>query len=284
MGASSSCGCSPMEVEAELSFHPAADGTFSSKYSLLSRVADGEFAEVWVGKAKRTDEDIAVKLTKQKHAMARAFVELREAILDQKFTLIVMELLKGGELFDHILQRGQLTEDDCRSVTRDIVGALAYLHSRGVVHRDVKPDNCLFTEPPDPSQPLPRLKLCDFGLARFMPTNDLQGPMLTVCGTPGYAAPELVGGNGSYGGQCDMWAAGVLLYEALSGRCPFDTRQLGKDFRNLHWSFAPKDFRRVSLDAMDLIKRLIVTQPKKRLSAEQVVVNLVGSGGSMTDA
>lgn len=92
------------------------------------------------------------------------------------------------------------------------------MHQMKIVHRDVKPDNCIFSAEPNPELPLPPLKICDFGLARLMPSGE-EERMFTVCGTPGYAAPETLSKNGYKGGSSDMWSVGESLFSPQDKRC-----------------------------------------------------------------
>ena len=104
----------------------------------------------------------------------------------------------------------RLTEDRSRSLFRDLVSAVDYLHNKGIVHRDLKLENCLLDEEG-------RLKLIDFGLANYN-----RGPLTTACGSPDYAAPELMSSSKTYlGPPVDVWAMGVMLFCMISGEFPF---------------------------------------------------------------
>jgi serine/threonine protein kinase len=135
---------------------------------------------------------------------------------------IAMDLVPGGELFNHLAARGALTEADCAKVMRDVCAALSHLHAMSIVHRDLKPENLLFVDPPGPG-PIGRLKLADYGFARTVPAPS-EGPMRSLCGTLGYAAPEIMRGRGYASEMCDMWSAGVLLYECVSGKEAFKVK------------------------------------------------------------
>ncbi|KAF1385203.1 hypothetical protein PFLUV_G00105290 [Perca fluviatilis] len=123
-------------------------------------------------------------------------IQLKEIFETDTDIALVLELVTGGELFD--------SERDAAHVIKQILEAVAYLHDNGVVHRDLKPENLLYA---DLSLDAP-LKIADFGLSKII---DDQVTMKTVCGTPGYCAPEILRGN-AYGPEVDMWSVGVILY------------------------------------------------------------------------
>merc|ERR550534_3228350 len=124
-----------------------------------------------------------------------------------------MEYCNNGELFDYIVAKDKLNENEARGFFRQIVSALGFLHRNGFVHRDLRPENLLL----DKNQ---KLKLIDFGLcARW--SGELK-KLKTCCGSPAYAAPELVMGKEYNGPEADVWSLGVLLYAILCGYLPFD--------------------------------------------------------------
>ncbi|MGH0182279.1 UNVERIFIED_CONTAM: hypothetical protein FKN15_016348 [Acipenser sinensis] len=142
-----------------------------------------------------------------------------------------------------------------------------YLHENGVVHRDLKPENLLYAT----SAPDAPLKIADFGLSKIV---DDQVTMKTVCGTPGYCAPEILRGT-AYGPEVDMWSVGVITYILLCGFEPFyDERgdqYMFKKILNCEYDFVSPWWDDVSLNAKDLVRKLIVQDPKKRLSTFQTL-------------
>ncbi|KAF0041574.1 hypothetical protein F2P81_005106 [Scophthalmus maximus] len=142
-----------------------------------------------------------------------------------------------------------------------------YLHENGVVHRDLKPENLLYA---DLSLDAP-LKIADFGLSKII---DDQVTMKTVCGTPGYCAPEILRGN-AYGPEVDMWSVGVILYILLCGFEPFfDPRgdqYMYSRILNCDYEFVSPWWDEVSLNAKDLVSKLIVLDPHKRLSVREAL-------------
>ncbi|XP_048384311.1 calcium/calmodulin-dependent protein kinase type IV-like isoform X3 [Stegostoma tigrinum] len=142
-----------------------------------------------------------------------------------------------------------------------------YLHENGIVHRDLKPENLLYASP----SPDALLKIADFGLSKI--TED-QVTMKTICGTPGYCAPEILRGC-AYGPEVDMWSVGVITYILLCGFEPFyDERgdqYMYKRILNCDYDFVSPWWDEVSLNAKDLVRKLILLDPKKRLTTYQAL-------------
>ncbi|KAB0406946.1 hypothetical protein E2I00_002336, partial [Balaenoptera physalus] len=186
---------------------------------------------------------------------------------------LVLELVTGGELFDRIVEKGYYSERDAADAVKQILEAVAYLHENGIVHRDLKPENLLYATPA-PDAPL---KIADFGLSKIVEHQVL---MKTVCGTPGYcvftlsAAPEILRGC-AYGPEVDMWSVGIITYILLCGFEPFyDERGDQFMFRrilNCEYYFISPWWDEVSLNAKDLVRKLIVLDPKKRLTTFQAL-------------
>jgi len=187
------------------------------------------------------------------------------AIFDTDETLfIVMELMKGGELYEEIVRRKSFTEKDASYIMSQLFSALAYLHERGIVHRDLKLENLLLVKDGGLD-----IKLADFGLSKLYSGKALQ----TACGTPFYVAPDILLGAG-YGPAVDMWASGILLYVLLSGRLPFAADSDAELFKliiegDLVWK-SPQ-FDTVSAEAKDLISKLIVVDHEQRFTAKNAL-------------
>uniref|UniRef100_A0A667Z0Y1 Calcium/calmodulin-dependent protein kinase type IV n=1 Tax=Myripristis murdjan TaxID=586833 RepID=A0A667Z0Y1_9TELE len=194
-------------------------------------------------------------------------IRLKEIFETETDIALVLELVTGGELFDRIVERGYYSERDAAHVIKQILEAVAYLHENGVVHRDLKPENLLYA---DLSLDAP-LKIADFGLSKII---DDQVTMKTVCGTPGYCAPEILRGN-AYGPEVDMWSVGVILYILLCGFEPFfDPRgdqYMYSRILNCDYEFVSPWWDEVSLNAKDLVSKLIVQDPHKRLSVQEAL-------------
>lgn len=192
-------------------------------------------------------------------------VRIKGTYEDNVFVHIVMELCAGGELFDRIVQKGHYSERKAAGLIKTIVGVVEACHSLGVMHRDLKPENFLF----DSADEDAKLKATDFGLSIFYKPGQY---FSDVVGSPYYVAPEVL--HKYYGPEIDVWSAGVILYILLSGAPPFwaetDTgifRQILKgklDFESDPWPL-------ISESAKDLIQKMLCRDPRKRISAHEVL-------------
>uniref|UniRef100_A0AAR2K1V0 Serine/threonine-protein kinase DCLK2 n=1 Tax=Pygocentrus nattereri TaxID=42514 RepID=A0AAR2K1V0_PYGNA len=190
------------------------DGNFAVVKECVERSTGKEFALKIIdknkcrGKEHLIENEVAV-LRRVKHPN---IIMLIEEVDTPSELCLVMELVKGGDLFDAITSSTKYTERDASAMVYNLAAALKYLHRMSIVHRDIKPENLLVCEYPDGAK---SLKLGDFGLATVV-----EGPLYTVCGTPTYVAPEIIAESG-YGLKVDIWAAGVITYILLCGFPPF---------------------------------------------------------------
>jgi len=194
-------------------------------------------------------------------------IRLYEIYDEPKKMNLIMELVTGGELFDRIVSKGNYSEKDAAETIKTLSKALGYLHDKNIVHRDLKPENILYLSP-DPDAPI---KVADFGLARLVSGTDL---MKTACGTPGYVAPEVLKNQGYDSGAVDMWSAGVILYILLCGFPPFYEEELPALFdqiMNARYDFPSPWWDTISAEAKGLVRKLLELNPKKRLTAKQVL-------------
>ncbi|CAI5459909.1 unnamed protein product [Closterium sp. Yama58-4] len=179
---------------------------------------------------------------------------------------VIMELCAGGDLFDCIKARGQLSERTAALVLKALMGALMHCHAHGILHRDVKPENILMADRNDDSK---GIKLIDFGVATSLQQAD---PCSEVAGTPEYMAPEVL--DAVYGVEADIWSAGVVLYVILSGVPPFwasTNRTLEEAIRRKKVDFKYFKWAGVSDDVKELIMRMLKKNPRSRITAEQVL-------------
>ncbi|VDK43669.1 unnamed protein product [Anisakis simplex] len=206
-------------------------------------------------------------------------VRLIDVISDNLHIYLVLELLEGGELLSRIKKMETFTEAQAGCIMRQLVSAVAYLHSKNVVHRDLKPElnrsfqNILF----ESTDPQAKLRLVDFGFARVLPSAS-GGHLTTPCFTLHYAAPEVLERDDQlpqYNEQCDLWSLGVILFTMLSGNVPFHARtkhesatDIMSRIRSAQFSFDAPQWRGISAEAITLITSLLTVDPKKRLSIE----------------
>lgn len=259
------------------------DGTVEEFYTLSSELGRGATSIVYRCEEKQSQKAFALKVLKKTidKKIVRTeigvllrlshpnIIQLKEIFETDTDIALVLELVTGGELFDRIVERGYYSERDAAHVIKQILEAVAYLHENGVVHRDLKPENLLYA---DLSLDAP-LKIADFGLSKII---DDQVTMKTVCGTPGYCAPEILRGN-AYGPEVDMWSVGVILYILLCGFEPFfDPRgdqYMYSRILNCDYEFVSPWWDEVSLNAKDLVSKLIVLDPHKRLSVQEALLH-----------
>eukprot|EP00579_Thalassiosira_antarctica_P001991 CAMPEP_0201866530 /NCGR_PEP_ID=MMETSP0902-20130614/1084_1 /ASSEMBLY_ACC=CAM_ASM_000551 /TAXON_ID=420261 /ORGANISM="Thalassiosira antarctica, Strain CCMP982" /LENGTH=748 /DNA_ID=CAMNT_0048391519 /DNA_START=56 /DNA_END=2302 /DNA_ORIENTATION=- len=184
---------------------------------------------------------------------------------------IVMELARGGDVFDRLAKRKVYTEKHARDLARRMLESIQFLHERGIAHRDIKPENLLLMDENSDVQ----LKLADFGFARRFDLNDPDASMKTKCGTPAFVPPELVLGR-RYGPKCDVWSAGCTLFMLLSGRAPFNAKKAGKNamFRAIRagdFVFYDDYWGPISMSAKKLVLNMLHVDPNVRMTAKEAL-------------
>jgi len=173
---------------------------------------------------------------------------------------IVTELLEGGELYEQIYEQDFFEESHAKSIAFQIVTALSALHAANVVHRDIKPENILLHS--QHGEPL--IKICDFGFACKQPKEGMK----EAIGTPYYVAPEVLSGS-RYDKKCDVWSVGVVTFVMLSGRTPFNAKDLvgiAREIRNCNYTFDYPEFTEVSEEAKNFIRTCLQVNPEARES------------------
>ncbi|XP_008444639.1 CBL-interacting serine/threonine-protein kinase 23-like isoform X4 [Cucumis melo] len=178
---------------------------------------------------------------------------------------IVLEFVTGGELFDKIVSRGRMKEDETRKYFQQLINAVDYCHSRGVFHRDLKPENLLL----DANGVL---KVSDFGLSALPQQVREDGLLHTTCGTPNYVAPEVINNKGYDGAKADLWSCGVILFVLMAGYLPFEDSNLVALYKKIHKAdfTCPPWF---STNAKKLIKRILDPNPSTRITIPEVIEN-----------
>ncbi|KAJ5365632.1 hypothetical protein N7517_008518 [Penicillium concentricum] len=172
---------------------------------------------------------------------------------------LVLEHVEGGELFDYVSKNGPLPEEEAVRLFRQIIAALGYCHRFNICHRDLKPENILLDSNHN-------VKLADFGMAALQPAGHW---LNTSCGSPHYAAPEIIYGRKYRGDRADMWSCGIILYALLTGYLPFDGGDLGNTLRLVKKGdyIIPSE---LSDEAADLIQRILQKRPEDRISMKNI--------------
>lgn len=260
--------------------------SFSATYTKQKQIGEGKYATVFLVKHKKTnmmyaakcipksklvDEEDVTALAQEIKIMKKMnhpnLVKLVDFYIENDTYYLVQELMTGGELFDAIVKREFYSEAEAKEFARTLADALAYCHRHNVVHRDLKPENILLSTNRDDAV----LKVADFGFAKDV--NEAGGALSTACGTPGYVAPEILEGQ-PYAAPVDCWSLGVIFYILLCGYPPFaeDTqRQLFEKIKRCEYEFEPEDWSHVSKGAIEFIRAILVADPKKRLTCEQML-------------
>lgn len=245
------------------------DGNFAVVKECVERSTGKEYALKIIDKAKCCGKEHLIEnevsiLRQVKHPNIIMLIEEMDTTTE---LYLVMELVKGGDLFDAITSSTKYTERDASAMIYNLASAMKYLHSLHIVHRDIKPENLLVCEYPDKTK---SLKLGDFGLATIV-----DGPLYTVCGTPTYVAPEIIAETG-YGLKVDIWAAGVITYILLCGFPPFrsennlqedlfDQILIGKlEFPSPYWD-------NITDSAKELISCMLQVNVEDRFTADQIL-------------
>ncbi|KZL78958.1 serine threonine protein kinase [Colletotrichum incanum] len=173
---------------------------------------------------------------------------------------LVLEYVEQGDLFDYINTNGRFAEEGAMFLFRQMMSALQYCHSFNICHRDLKPENILLTSDN-------KVKIADFGMAALHQSSDHR--LVTACGSPHYAAPELLKHKHYRGDKADIWSLGVILYALLAACLPFDDPDIGallqKTKRGI---YEIPEF--LSPEAKDLIRRMLVANPDTRISIKEM--------------
>lgn len=173
---------------------------------------------------------------------------------------LILEYVEGGELFDYICEKGRLPPDEALDYFQQLMDALDYCHKLNVAHRDLKPENLLLDKDKV-------LKVADFGMAAWQIGNNL---LETACGSPHYAAPEIIAGKPYDGKTSDVWSSGIILFALLAGKLPFDDDNIGKLLEKVRiGGFVMPD--NIDPGAQDLIRRMLEKDITKRITVSQIL-------------
>ncbi|KAL6059722.1 Mitogen-activated protein kinase cpk1 [Balamuthia mandrillaris] len=279
----------PGSTELKASF-PARRDSPLDFYTFGEEIGSGGFSVVRTARKKSDGTKVAVKIIKRSNVtglnekqQAREIeilltcdhpniVNLHEVFDYQGQLYLIMELVEGRDLFDELVKRGRFSERGTAKIMKQVLSGVQYLHSKGIAHRDLKPENLIAVRNLRDSvtgleHSELEIKILDFGFSK----NGGDSTMKTSCGSPLYVAPEILT-NDSYDKSVDMWSLGVIMYILLSGYPPFiaDTDiSIYKKIMACKWNFQHVAWDNVSVEAKDLLRGLLVKNPKKRLTAEQ---------------
>ncbi|KAA8494516.1 CBL-interacting protein kinase 23 [Porphyridium purpureum] len=256
------------------------------KYLIGETLGQGAFGKVKLGKHTETGVQYAVKIIEKKEIAANSMaanvkreisimrqlhhpniVNFHEVLISKASLFIVMDLVKGDELYELLRKRGHLTERDAKHIFGQLVHGVAYCHEQGIYHRDLKPENILLDATSN-------VKITDFGMSAMTGlVNEAGNPnalLYTACGTLYYCAPEVLSNSttGYNGEKVDAWSCGILLYLMLVGRLPFESEDMAA-LTKLIQSAPVKYPKSMDPMAMDLISRLLEKDQHKRITVRE---------------
>ncbi|KAL3536003.1 hypothetical protein ACH5RR_004464 [Cinchona calisaya] len=245
-------------------------GQFGTTFLCVERETGKQYACKSIAKRKlltRDDVDDVRREIEIMHHLSGSpnIISIKGAYEDNAAVHLVMELCTGSELFDRIVKRGHYTERKAAELARTIIGVIETCHSLGVMHRDLKPENFLFVNEEEDSP----IKSIDFGLSIFFKPGE---KFTDVVGSPYYVAPEVLCKR--YGQEADIWSAGVIIYILLSGVPPFwgeTEKEIFKEVLQGDLDFSSDPWPKISEGAKDLIRKMLVRDPKKRITAHEVL-------------
>ncbi|XP_078445636.1 SNF1-related protein kinase catalytic subunit alpha KIN10-like [Wolffia australiana] len=249
-----------------------------SSYILGKTLGIGSFGKVKIARHILTGQKVAIKILNRRKIksmdmeekvrremkilklfMHPHIIRLYEVIETQTDIYVVMEYVANGELFDFIVEKGRLQEDEARCFFQQIISGVEYCHKNMVVHRDLKPENLLLDSKNN-------VKIADFGLSNLMRDGHF---LKTSCGSPNYAAPEVISGKLYAGPEVDVWSCGVILYALLCGTLPFDDENIPNLFKKIKGGIYTLPSH-LSAGARDLIPRMLVVDPLKRMTISDI--------------
>jgi 5'-AMP-activated protein kinase catalytic alpha subunit len=252
------------------------------RYELGRLLGQGTFAKVYYARNLKTGESVAIKVMAKEKILKVGMIEqikrevsvmrlvrhpnivrLYEVMASKTKIYFVMEYVKGGELFNKVVEKGKLEEEEARKYFQELISAVDFCHSRGVYHRDLKLENLLLDDNGD-------MKVSDFGLSALPEQFRQDGLLHTACGTPAYVAPEVIIRKGYDGAKADIWSCGVILFVLLAGYLPFQ----GANVMVMYKKIYKGDFKCptwFSWEARRLVLRLLDPNPETRITIPQLI-------------
>lgn len=272
----------------------------SGHYAVVREARDrttGDIVAVKIFHPNKTksgsDEDAKLKqemmlLLSMNHPNIVKFIShYREPIKEfSSTTYLVLEKVNSGELFQRIVNKLKLRQDETKAIFDQLLSGLLYLHGKNIIHRDIKPENILLDiipkQSPDQKSLGPwdddeydvKVKIADFGLAKFIGELKFTN---TLCGTPAYVAPEILTNNRNYSTKADLWLAGVLLYVCLCGFPPFSEELAPPSMRDQilqgKYAFYSPYWDDISDLVLDLVSNLLMVDPNQRFDVNQTFLH-----------
>lgn len=248
------------------------------KYQIIRTLGEGSFGKVKLAYHLTTGQKVALKIINRK-TLAKSdmqgriereisylrllrhphIIKLYDVIKSKDEIIMVIEFA-GKELFDYIVQKGKMEENEGRRFFQQIISAVEYCHRHKIVHRDLKPENLLLDDQLN-------VKIADFGLSNFMSDGNF---LKTSCGSPNYAAPEVISGKLYAGPEVDVWSCGVILYVMLCGRLPFDDEFIPALFKKIsNGVYTIPNY--LSQGAKNLLTRMLVVNPLNRITIHEIM-------------
>ncbi|ODV90381.1 hypothetical protein CANCADRAFT_24132 [Tortispora caseinolytica NRRL Y-17796] len=248
------------------------------RYHIIKTLGEGSFGKVKLAYNVSNGQRVALKIINRK-TLAKSdmqgrvereisylrllrhphIIKLYEVMKSQDQIVMVIEFA-GRELFDYIVQKGRMSEGEARRFFQQIISAVEYCHRHKIVHRDLKPENLLLNDQLN-------VKIADFGLSNIMTDGNF---LKTSCGSPNYAAPEVISGKLYAGPEVDVWSCGVILYVMLCGRLPFDDEFIPNLFKKISGGvYAIPSY--VTPGAKSLLQRMLVVDPLNRITVHEIM-------------
>ena len=284
------------------------------EYLIKETIGKGTFSTVKLGEHMKTKQKVAIKILNKEKIKAKEdlerikreikilqlmdhpnIIKTYKIIENDKNYYIIMEYCEGGELFNYIVEKEKLDENEASMFFFQLINALEYIHSLGIAHRDLKPENLLLIENKI-------IKIIDFGLSNYF--NGEQN-LETPCGSPSYASPEIIKGEAYNGFSIDIWASGIIMFAMLCGYLPFDDDEEEEDDDSNEGNKSERNnknnnsisnsneesnesdddnevlFQRIlegkldfpdylSKDSIDLMKKILVVNPDERIQIKDI--------------
>ncbi|EEP81262.1 carbon catabolite derepressing protein kinase [Uncinocarpus reesii 1704] len=267
----------PFAVPSEQSPATARDMQRLEQYKTVRILGEGSFGKVKLAVHQASGREVALKIISRRKLLSRDMVGrvereiqylqlLRHPHIIKLYTVIatktdIVMVLEYAEreLFDYLVSRGKCNDDEARTFFQQIICAVEYCHRHKIVHRDLKPENLLIDSEKN-------VKIADFGLSNIMTDGNF---LRTSCGSPNYAAPEVISGKLYAGPEVDVWSCGVILYVLLVGKLPFDDEYIPNLFRKISaGNFYMPSY--ISTGAANLIRQMLQVHPVHRITIREI--------------